>query len=320
MKTNPIQKINTETRRYEGVEHLMVQPHAPAARASEEQASFFEIAELKDAFPKVALVPNAIDTTTIRQKLETGELSRYAAIASHVFFSSYRDGDKEVRFTRKDLEIAAADLWTDLPANLGDLIYSQRRREGLSDLIRSTAPDRFDWQLETTGRGRYRFVLVSDARITFTDDCRIVTVPDQTSPALRACCLSESARLELAIRENNLLERFLAMPLARIQGKTRTFLEGIGQTEIDGILMSAEDLTEPIIVTLQVVSSPEPFRPAQAMLGAQVAAAKYPNMCHQPVIAQALNEHDIVLFEVGLDQRELKVIQNVVYRIVHNDD
>ena len=54
--------------------------------------------------------------------------NRHGALLLRIFTAHYRPGATKFEFARTELETAAGELNVALPKNLGDLIYSFRRR------------------------------------------------------------------------------------------------------------------------------------------------------------------------------------------------
>lgn len=67
--------------------------------------------------------------------------NRYERIIQHIFNQKFRPGDLEVAFSRDDVIAAARTLAIEPPRNLGDVIYSFRRRTALPADVNAKAPD-----------------------------------------------------------------------------------------------------------------------------------------------------------------------------------
>ena len=86
---------------------------------------------------------------------------RYQALIEKIFFDHYTDGATEFVFDRTEIKPAAETLDIELPANLGDVIYSFRFRTEFPERVIATQLDGMEWVIELAGRGRYRFNLLT---------------------------------------------------------------------------------------------------------------------------------------------------------------
>jgi len=89
-------------------------------------------------------------------------------------------------FTRDELAVIADELGTDLPKNVGDLIYSFRYRNELPSVILDTAKDDLECIIEGAGRARYRFRLVKLNRILPREELLTIKMPDATPEIISA--------------------------------------------------------------------------------------------------------------------------------------
>ena len=106
--------------------------------------------------------------------------NRYRQIIEHIFFSHYKEGNKEVQFHRTELEAVASQLNIKLPKNLGDVVYRFRYRAILPESVRKRAPAGETWIIRPAGRALYKFVSVPNRPLVPNPVLAQTKVPNAT--------------------------------------------------------------------------------------------------------------------------------------------
>ena len=166
--------------------------------------------------------------------------NRYKALIEKLFFDHYIEGATEFVFYRREIKPAAEVLDIELPANLGDVIYSVRFRTPFPESVLATQPEGLEWVIELAGRGRYRFKLLTINRIFPRDDLVVTDIPDATPELIRAYALDDEQALLAIVRYNRLIDTFLGLTTYSLQNHLRTTVKGMGQIEIDELYIGLD--------------------------------------------------------------------------------
>ena len=246
--------------------------------------------------------------------------NRYRVLIEKVFFAHWSDGQTEFEFAREEIETFAAELEIALPKNLGDLIYSFRFRVPLPDAIIATQPDDLEWIIEGAGKARYRFKLAKITRIVPSESLVSIGIPDATPELIRAYALDDEQALLAIVRYNRLIDTFLGLTTYSLQNHLRTTVKGVGQIEIDELYIGLDKYGCHYVIPVQAKGGKDQIGVVQTGQDIAFAAEKFPDMRCRPVAAQFMNEGVIALFELTLDDGQVKVVEERHYRLVPADE
>lgn len=241
---------------------------------------------------------------------------RYSAIIKAIFAGHFVPGLKEFEFTREEFERTALDLGVGLPKNLGDVLYSFRYRKELPESVRVTADDGFDWIITGAGRSRYRFRQARINRIIPRDDLTTLKIPDATPEIITAYAQSDEQALLAKVRYNRLIDIFLGITAYSLQNHLRTTVRDIGQIEVDEIYVGVDRYGRQFVVPVQAKGGEDQHGAVQTQQDIACCGEKFPTLICRPVSAQFLSEGRIALFELALENDELKVVEERHYRLV----
>lgn len=246
------------------------------------------------------------------------QANRYAAIIEKIFLDRYKKGAKEIPFERTDLEKAAAELKIALPKNLGDVLYSVRYRTSMPQKILATQPKGREWIIEGTARGIYAFRLVTLTRIKPSDALATVGIPDATPELIRAYALDDEQALLAIVRYNRMIDTFLGLTTYSLQNHLRTTVNGV-QIEIDELYVGLDKHGCHYVIPVQAKGGTDQIGVVQAAQDLRYVTQKFPGMRSRPVAAQFMQGGVIALFELMLQNDEVKVVEEKHYRLVPAD-
>lgn len=247
--------------------------------------------------------------------------TRYAALLEHVFNENYVAGANEVPFTKDEFEAAATDLGIKLPKNVPDLIYTFRYRADLPDNIMALAPAGKHWIIRGTGRAQYKFCAVTAAARVVPSERLIVTkVPDSTPELIRAKALGDEQALLALVRYNRLVDIFLGVAAHSLQNHLRTTVSGIGQVEVDEVYLAVDRHGAQFVIPVQAKGGSDQIGIVQIEQDLGMCAQKFPDMVARPVAAQFMDNGVIALFELALQDDEVRVVRETHYKLVPYDD
>lgn len=242
--------------------------------------------------------------------------NRYRILIEHIFFSHWTDGVVEFEFERGEIESHAQNEGITLPKNIGDLIYSFRFRYPLPNRILETQPEGLEWVIEGAGRARYRFRLVKITRIVPSETLLTIAIPDATPELIRAYALDDEQALLAIVRYNRLIDTFLGLTTYSLQNHLRTTVSGVGQIEIDEVYIGLDKHGCHYVIPVQAKGGNDQIGVVQISQDLTFATEKFPEMRCRPIAAQFMTGGVIALFELTLDDGQVKIVEERHYRLV----
>lgn len=242
--------------------------------------------------------------------------NRYKALIEKIFFDHYVDGATTLDFTRREIKDAADALGVALPDNLGDVLYSFRFRTDLPERVLATQPEEMEWVIELAGQSRYRFTLVKINRILPRDDLARIDIPDATPEIIRAYALDDEQALLAIVRYNRLIDTFLGLTTYSLQNHLRTTVKGIGQIEIDELYVGLDKHGCHYLIPVQAKGGKDRIGIVQTSQDIRFVEEKFPGMRCRAVSAQFMEDRVVALFELTLQNDEIKVVEERHYQLV----
>lgn len=246
--------------------------------------------------------------------------NRYKLLIEHLFFIHWRKGTTEFEFARGELETVANELGIKLPKNLGDVLYALRFRIGYPDSIVATQPEGQEWIIEGAGRARYRFRLVNAIRILPNPNLARTAIPDATPELIRAYALDDEQALLAIVRYNRLIDTFLGITTYSLQNHLRTTVTGIGQIEIDELYVGLDKHGCHYVIPVQAKGGKDQIGVVQTTQDIRFVEQKFPGMRCRAISAQFMEGGLVALFELTLQDDEVKVVDERHYKLVPASD
>ncbi|MCY0149342.1 endonuclease [Hoeflea sp. G2-23] len=243
-------------------------------------------------------------------------LNRYQALIEKIFLDRYRSGSTEIEFARTDIEDTATELNIELPKNLGDVVYSFRYRAALPSGITDTQPEGREWIIEGAGRAKYRFKLVTATRVGPNSSLVVTDIPDATPEIIRAYALDDEQALLAIVRYNRLIDTFLGLTTYSLQNHLRTTVTGIGQIEIDELYVGIDRRGCHYVIPVQAKGGKDQIGIVQTTQDIRFVEEKFQGMRCRAIAAQFMTDNIIALFELTLQNEEIKVVEERHYRLV----
>ena len=246
-------------------------------------------------------------------------LNRYQALIEKIFFDHFTDGATQFEFVREELEQGAAGLGFPPVKNIGDIPYSFRYRNELPERILETQPNDREWIIEGAGKGRYRFKLVKKTRIVPRDDLVIIDIPDATPELIRCYALDDEQALLAIVRYNRLIDTFLSLTTYSLQNHLRTTVEGMGQIEIDELYIGLDDRGCHYMIPVQAKGGRDHIGIVQTTQDIRFVEQRFPGMRCRAIAAQFMEDRVIALFELMLQDDEIRIVEERHYRLVPSE-
>ena len=242
--------------------------------------------------------------------------NRYQQIIEKIFLEKYGPNSTEIPFDRAELEDAAQDLKIALPKNLSDVIYALRYRLEMPESILSRQPAGMEWVIEGTGRSRYAIRLVKINRILPNPDLITIKIPDSTPEIVAEYALSDEQALLAKVRYNRLIDIFLGLTTYSLQNHLRTTVKGIGQIEIDEIYVGIDRWGDHYIIPVQAKGGSDQLSVIQTKQDILCCGQKYPDLSVRAVSTQFMGDDLIALFELAVEEDQVKLVDEKHYRLV----
>ena len=241
---------------------------------------------------------------------------RYVRIIEHIFQSKFREGRKAIRFDRTEIVSTAGELDITLPKNLGDVVYSFKYRNQLPDSIREKAPPGKEWVIVNKGRSKYAFELKTMARIQ-PDNMLVVTkIPDATPGIVSRYALDDEQALLTKLRYNRMLDIFTGVACYSLQNHLRTTVPGIGQIETDEIYVGVDKKGIHYVFPVQAKGGKDQIGVVQIEQDIALCSHKFPPLICRAIAAQFLDDDVIALFELGIEEGEIRKVAERHYKLV----
>ncbi len=242
--------------------------------------------------------------------------NRYQKLIEKIFFDRFSSIEEDIYFEREDLECAAESLEIKLPKNLGDVIYALRYRLSLPDSILDTQPEGKEWIIEGAGRAKYVIKLVKVNRILPNADLITVKIPDATPEIVNEYALSDEQALLAKVRYNRLIDIFLGLTTYSLQNHLRTTVKDVGQIEIDEIYVGIDQSGCHHVIPVQAKGGSDQLSVVQTKQDILCCSERYPSLITRAVSTQFMEDDLIALFELTVQDDQVKLVQEKHYRLV----
>jgi hypothetical protein len=244
------------------------------------------------------------------------ENNRYEAIIERIFRTHFKKGVTRFAFRREEIEAVAAELHMDLPKNLGDLIYSFRYRTQLPESIRNSASKGSEWIINPAGRAKYEFALVKINRILPRRDLVTIKVPDATPEIVVGYAQGDEQALLAKVRYNRLVDIFLGLTAYSLQNHLRTTVIGLGQIEIDELYIGIDRYGNHYAIPVQAKGGTDQLSVVQTRQDLACCKEKFSALVSRALSAQFMDSDRIAMFELTIENDEVKVVDEKHYKLV----
>ena len=250
----------------------------------------------------------------------SADLNRYAQIMESIFFSHYKQGDREVCFSREEIVDASGKLGIETPKNLGDVIYSFRYRVALPKSVQEKAPPDHQWIIRSIGRSRYCFVATVHTEIVPSKMMAQTKIPDATPGIIAMYALSDEQALLAKLRYNRLVDIFTGVTCYSLQNHLRTSVPDMGQVETDELYVGVDRSGAQYVFPVQAKGGRDKLSVIQIEQDLALCTAKFPSLICRPIGAQFMADDLIALFEFEEGDKGVTISAEKHYRLVSPDE
>jgi hypothetical protein len=153
-------------------------------------------------------------------------------------------------------------------------------------------------------------------RIIPRDELITIKIPDATPEIIVAYALSDEQALLAKVRYNRLIDIFLGITAFSLQNHLRTTVKNIGQIEIDEMYVGVDRHGRQFIVPVQAKGGSDRHAVVQTQQDIAYCATKFPNLICRAVSAQFMSGDRIAMFELMLQDEEIRVAEEKHYQLV----
>jgi hypothetical protein len=177
-----------------------------------------------------------------------------------------------------------------------------------------------EWVIEGAGRSKYAFRLTQANRIVPRADLVLTKIPDATPEIISAYALSDEQALLAKVRYNRLVDTFLGVTSYSLQNHLRTTVADIGQIEIDELYVAVDHRGVQYILPVQAKGGTDQLSVVQAKQDIAWCESKFPQLVCRALSAQFIDRNQIAMFELTLQDGQLRVARECHYQLVPRDD
>lgn len=243
------------------------------------------------------------------------EENAYKTVLARIFLAKYAVGLTTVDFSRAELESAVKDLGL-VVANLGDILYAARSRNGMPAAIVLAQPPGMEWVIEGAGKSKYRFRLTRFAQILPRSDLAVIEIPDATPEIIREYRLDDEQALLAVIRYNRLIDIFLGLTTYSLQNHLRTSVAAIGQIEIDELYVGIDTGGRRCMIPVQAKGGRDRITTVQTRQDLAWCDERWKGTPARAVAAQFMADERVALLELALQDDEVRVVEERHYKLV----
>lgn len=254
----------------------------------------------------------ALDHVEALGVIQANPMAKCFKPLAYLFLTRARPGITSLRFSTEDVSIAFGKMGIKVPKNLPDIAY-QAQKKPAPVVINSTAPFGCEWILEATGGGGFCFKLVDSNKIHPDAGAEERHLEDKAAAISEAFDMSEQARLELQIQENDLLSDFFGREMSFATRPPRGFVQGIGQVDFDAIFVVRDEPHARLMVTVQYETRPQPICGHKARRMLKFADTRYPDWKTKAVVVQRLADNRVAILELRKLFESTEVVNEVHY-------
>jgi hypothetical protein len=243
--------------------------------------------------------------------------NKYSLVIERIFLNHYSAGITEFKFHRTEVEKVASKFNI---KNLGDILYSFRYRTHLPARLRAAAGKGMTWRIVPAGKATYAFLQVPDQTIVPNKNLAETKVPDATPGIISKYALTDEQALLAKVRYNRLIDIFTGVACYSLQSHLRTFVSDMGQTETDEVYVGIDKRGEQYVFPVQAKGGRDRLDSVQILQDFGMCRTKFPSLTCRAIGTQFTKENLIVLFEFEKKGKEVNIVSERHYRLVHPDE
>lgn len=163
---------------------------------------------------------------------------------------------------------------------------------------------------------KYRFRQSKANRIVPSENLVTIKVPDATPEIITVYAQTDEQALLAKVRYNRLIDIFLGIATYSLQNHLRTTVKEVGQIEIDEIYVGVDKYGRQFVIPVQAKGGTDKHGVIQTQQDIACCAAKFPTLICRAISAQFMNDGKIALFELTVEDGDIKIVEERHYQLV----
>jgi hypothetical protein len=158
------------------------------------------------------------------------------------------------------------------------------------------------------------------SRVVPRTDLVTIKIPDSTPEIIGAYAQGDEQALLAKVRYNKLIDVFLGVSAYSLQNHLRTTVSGLGQIEIDEIYVGVDSNGRQYVIPVQAKGGNDKHGVTQTEQDIRCCEEKFSELSCRAVSAQFMNDDRIAMFELMVEDSEVKVLREKHYKLVPASD
>jgi hypothetical protein len=121
------------------------------------------------------------------------------------------------------------------------------------------------------------------------------------------------------VRYNRLIDTFLGLTTFSLQNHLRTTVKNIGQIEIDELYIGLDKYGCHYVIPVQAKGGKDQVGIVQTTQDIRFVEQKFPGLRCRAIAAQFMKDSVIALFELALQENEVRIVQERHYQLLPAD-
>lgn len=147
-----------------------------------------------------------------------------------------------------------------------------------------------------------------------------IKIPDATPEILTRYAKDDEQALLAKVRYNRLIDIFLCVTAYSLQNHLRTKVPDLGQIEVDELYVGVCNTGQQFLIPVQAKGGGDKIGVVQVWQDLEMCKRIFPDTTPRAVAVQFCGNDVIAMFEVTVQDYELKVVDEKHYRLVANSE
>jgi hypothetical protein len=244
----------------------------------------------------------------------------YDRVITSLFSSKYKEGAKEIDFTKDELVAAAKKLKITI-RNVPDVVYTYRSRSNLPQSILAKG----NWIIKPKGKGRLSFFKSKRKPfVEIQEGLMDIEIPNALPEIVEKHASGDEQALLSSIRYNRLVDIFTGITCFHLQSHIRTTIEGEGQIEVDNLYVGIDSEGTEYVFPLEAKSPDDRDKVGWVQVSNMVKFAHqyFPKLKCRPIAAKPASHDKIYLIEFNnnLNSEKVSIVQVKSYKLIREKE
>jgi len=261
---------------------------------------------------------------TKRVKQESGnyevENTQYDAVILGLFLRHYKPGLTRLAFEKDEIENVCQELNIKV-RNIPDIPYTYRVRRSLPKEILETG----HWAIESAGKSGYAFIMLEHPprfEIRF-QDYEPINIYNAIPEIVEGLLRRDEQSLLTKLLYNRLIDIFCGLTCFHIQNHYRSFVDKIGEVELDAIYVGVDKLGSLFVIPIEAKSQADNDMIGRIQISqmAQLVKQDFHELTNRILAVKELSDKTIGIVEFSdkTDPNEIRILSVSRYRLIRHN-